>query len=38
MNQNTYPEPLIPDAKSSVASNARDYFEERAGIAELALL
>lgn len=38
MNQNTHTEPLIPDATSSVASNARDYFEERAGIAELALL
>ena len=38
MNQNPHPEPLISDATGSVASNARDYFEERAGIAELALL
>ena len=38
MNQNTYPEPLIPDANPSFASNAREYFVERAGIAELALL
>ena len=41
MNQNTYPEPLIPDVAAFVEtldSNAREYFEERAGIAELALL
>ena len=38
MNQNPHTEPLIPDVAASVASNARDYFEESAGIAELALL
>ena len=38
MNQNPHPEPLSPDVAASVASNAREYFEERAGIAELALL
>ena len=38
MNQNTHTEPLILDATASVANNAREYFEERAGIAELALL
>ena len=36
-NHNPYPEPLSLDVKSfveSLDSNAREYFEERAGIAE----
>ena len=41
MNQNPHPEPLIPDVSAFVEtldSNARENFEARAGIAELALL
>ena len=37
MNQNPYLEPLSPDVAAFVVtldSNAREYFEERAGIAE----
>ena len=37
MNQYPHPEPLSPDVASFVATldiNAREYFEERAGIAE----
>ena len=36
-NHNPYPEPLSLDVKifvSTLDSNAREYFEERAGIAE----
>jgi len=36
-NHNPYPEPLSLDVKlfvESLDSNAREYFEERAGIAE----
>ena len=37
MNQNPHPEPLSPDVATFVESldiDAREYFEERAGIAE----
>ena len=37
MNPNPHPEPLSPDVAKFVKgldSNAREYFEERAGIAE----
>ncbi len=36
-NHNHHPEPLSPDIKlfvETLDSNAREYFEERAGIAE----
>ena len=41
MNQNPHPEPLSQAVKQFVETldiDAREYFEERAGIAELALL
>ena len=37
MNPNNHPEPLSPDVKQFVETldiDAREYFEERAGIAE----
>ena len=37
MNQNPHPEPLSPDVRQFVETldiDAREYFEERAGIAE----
>ena len=37
MNQNPHPKPLSPDVAAFVETldiNAREYFEERAGIAE----